>query len=97
MKKIPFKFDELRLLEEFHDYLASTYSGHYVGKDNVQSLDLIFAIGHGRGFCTGSGLKYLARSGKKEGQHRQDLLKTLHYSLLLLYLYDKENPPVWKK
>ncbi|MGZ4849787.1 MAG: DUF3310 domain-containing protein [Candidatus Bathyarchaeia archaeon] len=88
-QEVPFKFREKELLEEFSNYVASTYAGHYVGEDNVQSLDLIFAIGHGEGFCTGSGLKYLARSGKKAGQHRQDLMKTLHYALLLLYLYDR--------
>lgn len=92
-----FKYDEERLLKEFSDYVASTYEGHYVGEDNVQSLDLIFAIGHGAGFCTGSGLKYLARSGKKAGEHRKDLLKTLHYALLLLYLYDKEHATVREK
>lgn len=89
--KVPFKYDEERLLKEFNDYVGDTYSKHYVGEDNIQSLDLIFATGHGEGFCTGNILKYGARQGKKAGQQRDDIMKTLHYALLLLYWYDKQE------
>lgn len=87
--KVPFKYDEAALLKEFQEYVAATYKGHYIGEDNIQSLDLIFALGMGKDFCKGNGIKYLARAGKKEGQERADLLKTLHYTLLSLYLFDK--------
>jgi hypothetical protein len=90
-EKIPFKYDEERLLKEFSDYVGSTYGKHYVGEDNVQSLDLIFATGHGEGFCCGNILKYGARQGKKANQQRDDIMKTLHYGLLLLYWYDKQE------
>lgn len=88
---IPFKYDEARLLKEFDEYVASTYGKHYVGEDNVQSLDLIFATGHGDGFCTGNVIKYAARQGKKAGSQRDDILKVMHYALLSLYLYDKKE------
>lgn len=89
-----FKYDELRLLKEFNDYVTSTYAGHYVGEDNVQSLDLIFACGNqkGVGFCQGNVLKYAGpRLGIKGGptEERKDIMKILHYALLLLYLHDK--------
>lgn len=86
----PFKYDEARLLQEFNDYVLATYGAHYVGANNIQSLDLIFAAGHGEGFCVGNILKYGARFKKKKGEERKDLMKVLHYALLLVYLYDKE-------
>src|SRR6187431_3747746 len=69
---VPFKYKEDEIVKELHNYLASTYSGHYVGEDNIQSVDLIFAAGHGRGFSIGNIIKYAARQGKKQGQERAD-------------------------
>lgn len=89
---INFKYNEAVLVEEFRSYLASTYKGHYVGEDNVQSLDLIFAAKAGWGFCQGNVLKYAGpRLGiKNDGKEtRADILKVLHYALLMLYLLDK--------
>jgi hypothetical protein len=91
MTKLPYKYDEDRLLAELRTYIDSTYKGHYVGENNVQSLDLIFATGHGEGFTLGNIQKYSSRAGKKKGQERADLLKVIHYGLLALYLYDKNN------
>jgi len=90
----PYKYDEARLLKEFNDYIASTYKGHYVGEDNIQSLDLIFAAGAGRGFCQGNVLKYAGpRLGIKGGpkEERADILKVMHYAMLLLFLLDKKT------
>ena len=87
----PYKFNEAKLLQEFREYVLNTYKGHYVGKENIQSLDLIFASGRGEGFCIGNILKLAARYGKKDGKNRKDLLKILHYALLTMYLLDKEK------
>lgn len=86
-----YKYDEGRYLEELWNYIDSTYTGHYVGENNVQALDLLFATDHGEGFCIGSALKYLSRYGKKEGKNRKDLLKAAHYVVLALYLLDRER------
>ncbi len=59
--------------------------------DEVQSVDAIAAAGHWRGFCLGSIQKYAARQGKKVGEERSDLFKIIHYGLLALHFYDKEN------
>lgn len=96
MSNTPFKYNEERLLKEFNQYVEMTYQGHYVGEDNIQSLDLIFACGRdkGVGFCQGNVLKYAGpRLGVKGGpaEERKDILKILHYALLLLYLHDKGN------
>jgi len=91
VKAVPFKYNETKLLQEFKDYLLNTYRGHYVGKENIQSLDLIFASDRGEGFCIGNILKLAARYGKKNGKNRADLLKILHYALLSMFLLDKEK------
>ena len=86
-----FKYDEKRLVEDFFAYVSNTYSKHYVGEDNIQALDLIFATGRGEDFCIGNALKYLTRYGKKNGKNKDDLLKAMHYTLLAQYLLYKEN------
>lgn len=91
-----FKYNEDNLLEEIKDFIAKTYDasdgkGHYVGQGGVQSLDLIFGIGHGDGFTIGNAIKYLARFGKKRGHNREDLLKAVHYVLLTIYNHDRSR------
>lgn len=85
-----YKYHEPELIAEFSKYVESTYNQHYVGEDNIQSLDLIFAVGHGPGFCSGNILKLAARKDKK-GQGHSDLLKIMHYAMLLLHLELKEK------
>lgn len=82
---IPYKYDEPALIKEISDYIDLTYQGHYVGEDNVQSLDLILATGHATGFNVGNILKYGSRYGKKDGYNRKDLLKVIHYAIFELY------------
>ena len=43
------------------------------------------------GFTIGDIIKYASRYGKKDGRNRADLLKILHYSILALYVHDKET------
>jgi hypothetical protein len=86
-----FKYNEKALLEEFSKYVDSTYGQHYVGEDNVQSLDIIFSSGNGIGFTVGNIQKYSARYGKKKGWNRDDLVKAMHYCLLAIYRHDIEH------
>src|SRR3712207_8704595 len=37
----PFKYSEAEVLAELRKYVENTYNQHYVGEDNVQSMDLI--------------------------------------------------------
>lgn len=89
-KTFPGKYDEQELVKELHNYIAGTYGKHYVGENNVQAMDLIIAAGHGQSFCAGNILKYAARWKKKKGEEYGDLMKVLHYAILLLFLYKKE-------
>src|SRR5258708_3710259 len=86
---VPYKYNENVLLKEVAAYIDTTYKGHYVGDDNVQSLDLILATGHATGFNIGNILKYGSRYGKKRGYNRDDLLKVIHYALFELYNHSK--------
>ncbi len=83
------KYNEGKILREVEDYLSSTYKGHYVGGETkIQTLDLIDSIGDSEAFCRSNAIKYLSRFGKKEGKNRKDLLKVIHYALLLYHFAD---------
>ena len=60
-----------------------TYDQHY-SMNKIQSTEFIFDAGHGEGFCLGNIIKYAQRYGKKDGRNEQDLLKILHYGIILM-------------
>ena len=79
------KYEEDKGITDLKDYVASTYSGHYTTKgSNVQTLDLIESVGDAESFCRSNAIKYLSRYDKK-GQAKRDILKAMHYCLLLYY------------
>lgn len=83
------KYNEEQLLNELRDYITNTYRQHYSsGVDGVQTLDLIAACGDGEPFCRSNILKYASRYDKK-GSARHDIMKVLHYALLLLHFNDE--------
>ena len=82
------KYNEKEVLKILEDYINSTYSAHYVSEKNAEDFqiqDLFSHIGIAEEFCRGAALKYLVRFGKKEGKNKKDLLKTLHYVVLMYY------------
>ena len=84
-----FKYDEDLILSELTDYISGTYNQHYsAGDDKIQTLDLIEACGDGEAFCRSNILKYASRYDKK-GTARRDIMKILHYAVLLLHFNDK--------
>ena len=86
-----FKYDEDKLLQELRDYISGTYNQHYsAGNDSIQTLDLIEAGGDAEAFCRSNILKYASRYDKK-GTARRDIIKILHYGLLLLHFSDKTS------
>jgi len=89
---IDYKFNERELIEEFQEYIDSTYQSHY-SKDKFQATEFIIDGGHGTGFCIGNVLKYAQRYGKKGSvdDARKDLMKVLHYALIQLYIHDTTN------
>jgi len=84
-----FKYSEDRILKELTDYISATYNQHYsAGDDKIQTLDLIDACGDGEAFCRSNILKYASRYDKK-GTARRDIMKILHYAVLLMHFNDK--------
>ena len=87
----PRKYKEDESIKALQDYISTTYNGHYTSKqNNVQTLDLIESVGDAEAFCRSNAIKYLSRYDKK-GQARRDILKALHYSLLLYHFSGQIN------
>jgi len=84
-----YKYSEESILKELTDYISGTYNQHYsAGDDKIQTLDLIEACGDGEAFCRSNILKYASRYDKK-GTARRDIMKILHYAVLLMHFNDK--------
>ena len=87
----PRKYKEDESIEALKNYISTTYGGHYTSDNNsVQTLDLIESVGDAESFCRSNAIKYLSRYDKK-GQAKRDILKALHYSLLLYHFSGQLN------
>lgn len=78
-----FTFNEEQTLNYVRNHILQTYDKHY-SMEKIQSTEFIFDAGHGEGFCIGNIIKYAQRYGKKDGKNEQDLLKIIHYAIILL-------------
>ena len=83
------KYSEDEILREIEDYISNTYRGHY-SLGNVQTLDLIDSVGDAEAFCRSNVLKYSSRYDRK-GSARKDIIKIIHYGMLLLHFNDKRE------
>ena len=92
-----FKYHEEEILKDIEEYVSSTYRGHYTGDTheyrNVQTLDLMAARSVASGFCQANILKYGSRYGSKDGKNKKDLMKVIHYAMLLLHFDDHYGKP----
>ena len=87
------KYQEDKGIADLKSYVASTYQGHYTNKNSdVQTLDLIHSVGDAESFCRSNALKYLSRYDKK-GSAKNDILKAMHYCLLLYYFSGNTQEP----
>ena len=82
-----YRYNEDKTLTELKSYIDATYGQHY-SRDKFQATEFIIDGGHGEGFCIGNVLKYAQRYGKKDGRNRKDLLKILHYAIIMLHVHD---------
>ena len=86
------KYNEDKILKDVEDYVVSTYHGHYCGDEDgyadIQTIDLMAAKKLAAGFCQANILKYASRYDKK-GSARMDIMKVLHYAVLLMNFNDK--------
>ena len=86
------QYEEDLTLKQIREYLSSTYNAHYTSKQSkTQTLDLIESIGDAEPFCRSNAIKYLSRFGKKNGKSKQDILKAIHYCILLYHFAGLHN------
>ena len=85
-----YKFNEGHSIQELKGYIDGTYSEHYAS-DKYQATDIIIDSGHGEGFCIGNIMKYAKRYGNKDGKNKKDLLKILHYGIIMLHIHDETD------
>lgn len=78
------RYNEGAILKELEEYLISTYDQHYVDEENdgLQTIDRILHCRR-EGFLAGNITKYIDRYHLK-GTPKRDLMKVLHYTILLI-------------
>jgi hypothetical protein len=83
------KYDEEEILKDIREYVSGTYRGHYASGEHefqgVQTIDLMAAKDLAASFCQANILKYGSRYGDKDGKNKRDLMKVIHYAMLLLH------------
>ena len=96
-----YKYHEEEILKDIEEYVSSTYQGHYTGKShefrNVQTIDLMASKELAAAFCQANILKYGSRYGNKDGNNKKDLMKVIHYAMLLLHFDGHYGEPSMSK
>ena len=91
------KYHEKEILQDVEEYVSRTYNGHYTGTKheyrNVQTIDLMASRDLASDFCQANILKYGSRYGSKDGKNKKDLLKVIHYAMLLLHFDEHYGKP----
>ena len=91
------KYHEKEILKDVEDYVSRTYNGHYTGTKheyrNVQTIDLMASRDLASDFCQANILKYGSRYGSKDGKNKKDLMKVIHYAMLLLHFDEHYGKP----
>ena len=91
------KYHEDEILKDIKDYVSGTYNGQYTGTKheyrNVLTLDLMASRDLASSFCQSNILKYGSRYGSKDGKNKKDLMKVIHYAMLLLHFDEHYGKP----
>jgi hypothetical protein len=88
-----FRFDEDVNFQKVIDYVSGTYGEHYaheVNGKNIQVIDMWEGLGSLMTTSRDTSLKYISRFGRKNGYNEKDLLKAIHYILLMMYAAREE-------
>ena len=84
-----YKYHEEEILKDIEEYVSGTYKGHYTGNSHefrkVQTIDLMASKDLAASFCQANIIKYGSRYGNKDGKNKKDLMKVIHYAMLLLH------------
>lgn len=86
------KYNEDKILKDIEYHIENTYKQHYQSDGGIQALDVWEALGNFDTSCRDAAIKYLFRFGKKGGYNKLDLLKAIHFIILIYnYKFVKEN------
>lgn len=85
-----YKYNEGKYIQDIEDYVDRTYGEHYVAKD-IQVVDVWKSLGSLESTARDTAIKYLCRYGKKDGKNKKDLLKAIHYIILMMYAEEEEQ------
>ena len=88
-----YKYNEAKYLRQVADYIDGTYGEHYVAGD-IQVIDIWESMDSLDTTARDTAIKYLCRYGKKAGKNKKDLLKAIHYIILMMYADDEEREGV---
>lgn len=91
---IRYKYAEDKILSDLRIYLDKTYGQHYKTEQaSIECFDAWIALGDATPTFRNTALKYLWRYGKKNGNNKDDLMKVLHYTFMMLYndFYKEKN------
>ena len=92
-----YKYHEEDILKDIEEYVSGTYQGHYTGNSHefrkVQTIDLMASKDLAASFCQANILKYGSRYGNKDGKNKKDLMKVIHYAMLLIHFDGHYSQP----
>ena len=88
------KYNEDVILNLIKDYIKNTYGEHYsTTEEGFQVMDILRNLEIDKNFCQANAIKYLMRYGKKQGRNEKDLIKAIHY-IVLLISSEREKQPI---
>jgi hypothetical protein len=90
---VDYRYMEDSILAEIRNHIDSTYvsDDHYVcvseeSDKKMQCFDALMSLGDASTTFRDTSITYLWRYGKKGGKNRKDILKAIHYLVMLLYV-----------
>ena len=93
---LKFSYGEDEVLEKVKEYIGNpNYNQHYPKHNKNVMFDLFMEIGAFKDFARCSILKYVSRYDRK-GSKLADLMKAIHYLVVLYALVEKEENVVIK-
>lgn len=86
-ENISYKYAENLIISDLKDYIDNTYNEHYKTEfKSVECFDVWIALGESTPTFRNTAIKYLWRYGKKNNNDKKDLMKSLHYIMMCLYV-----------
>lgn len=79
-----YKYNEDMILTYLQNYIRDTYGQHYVGQMGIQAIDVWKSLDIDEESFRSNIIKYAMRYKYKDGTNLKDLVKILHYTILLI-------------